>query len=263
MSLFDNLSSKNKPATEADYSRLDGTGLVDFHSHILPGMDDGSDSVETTLAMLAEMKKQNITRVVATPHFYPDDDDPQKFLARRSDAVERLLLGCGESDALPPIYLGAEVAYYTGIGKSDALPKLTIAGTPYILIEMPFGPWNSFILNDLFSVASSGFRPVLAHIERYLPCIDRKIWEQLAVYDILIQSNAEFFLGKRMSKRALGMLDAGVISLIGSDAHNLSSRPPRVGDAALVILDALGKPALENIASATDMILRDTKPINR
>ena len=59
--------------------------VIDFHSHILPGIDDGSKNVEESLQMLRMMAKQGITHVVATPHFYPQHDTPESFLKRRAD----------------------------------------------------------------------------------------------------------------------------------------------------------------------------------
>jgi len=64
--------------------------LVDFHSHILPGVDDGSASIEESLKMLQAEAGQGITHVVATPHFYPRYDDPERFLERRNAASEAL-----------------------------------------------------------------------------------------------------------------------------------------------------------------------------
>ena len=67
------------------------THLTDFHSHILPGVDDGSTSVEESIAMLRMLSRQGVSHVVATPHFYPNYDDPEQFLRRRKDVYEDLL----------------------------------------------------------------------------------------------------------------------------------------------------------------------------
>ena len=64
--------------------------MIDFHSHILPGIDDGSKSVEMSIKMLRREAQQGISRVVATPHFYPQTDNPERFLRRRAEA-ERIL----------------------------------------------------------------------------------------------------------------------------------------------------------------------------
>ena len=64
--------------------------MIDFHSHVLPGIDDGSDSVETSLRMLDMWRAQKIDCICATPHFYADEDDPESFLSRRSQAYSRL-----------------------------------------------------------------------------------------------------------------------------------------------------------------------------
>ena len=84
--------------------------MIDIHSHILPGIDDGSQSVEESHALLALLREQGVETVVATPHFYADRNDPENFLRRRKEALARL--DHGETE-MPRILLGAEVAYLT------------------------------------------------------------------------------------------------------------------------------------------------------
>ncbi|MGN0963496.1 MAG: CpsB/CapC family capsule biosynthesis tyrosine phosphatase [Clostridia bacterium] len=88
--------------------------FVDFHIHILPGMDDGAKTVSDSLAMLRLSAQQNIRRLIATPHFYPAAETPDDFLRRRDRAVAELLRADMQEDVT--LYVGAEVAYYQGIG---------------------------------------------------------------------------------------------------------------------------------------------------
>ena len=92
--------------------------MIDLHSHILPGMDDGSQSPEETAALLGMLQKQGVTTLAATPHFYARET-PESFLQRREEAAAHL--PCTES---PAILLGAEVAYFAGMGSSEALIPL-------------------------------------------------------------------------------------------------------------------------------------------
>ena len=101
-------------------------GMVDFHTHILPKIDDGSKSVEESLAMLRSEWEQGIQEVVLTPHFYPQMDDPREFLARRQASFERLQAAMGE-EALPKLRLGAEVYFYYGMSNSEILKELVIS----------------------------------------------------------------------------------------------------------------------------------------
>ncbi|MBR6529107.1 MAG: capsular polysaccharide biosynthesis protein, partial [Firmicutes bacterium] len=91
--------------------------IIDFHSHLLPCVDHGSQSIEESIEMLRIMKSQGIDAVVATPHFYADEEFPEEFLKRRKVGAENLMKaieGLAGED-FPHIYLGAEVAYYRGM----------------------------------------------------------------------------------------------------------------------------------------------------
>ena len=108
---------------------------VDFHSHILPGIDDGSASVQQSVEMLRMEAEQGIKYVVATPHFYPKHDTLEHFLARRTRAEARLREEMTKHTGLPEVSVGAEVYYFSGISESDAIRDLTIAGKKFILLE--------------------------------------------------------------------------------------------------------------------------------
>ena len=100
--------------------------MVDLHSHILPGIDDGSRSLEMTEAMLAEMGKQGIHTVAATPHFYANRDLPEAFLQRRKKALEQV---AGLTGNYPKIIPGAEVVYFDGMVRSQILEQLQLGDT--------------------------------------------------------------------------------------------------------------------------------------
>ena len=85
------------------------TGIVDFHSHILPGIDDGSESLQESIAMLRTEAAQGIGHVVATPHFYPRYETPEDFLHKRDQAEAVLLSAMKREKGLPQLSVGAEV----------------------------------------------------------------------------------------------------------------------------------------------------------
>lgn len=222
---------------------------TDFHSHILPGVDDGSQSVEESIAMLRMEAEQGITHVIATPHFYPRYDTPERFLAKRNAAMERLQEEMARHSGLPQITLGAEVYFFRGMSESDALNQLTIGEKRCILIEMPFGSWTSDMYRELEAIRSRrGMIPIVAHVDRYIrPFHTRGIPEQLAQLPVLVQANAEFFLSRGTAGMAMRMLKADNIHLLGSDCHNLSSRMPNLGDALQRIQKKLGQRAVERL----------------
>lgn len=225
------------------------SGIVDFHSHILPGIDDGSGSVEESIALLRLEAEQGIGHVVATPHFYPRYETPDAFLQKRDASQKALQDAMKKKGNLPEIHMGAEVYFFRGISESDFLPQLTIQGNQCILIEMPPSPWPEFVYRELEAIwRRRGITPVVAHIDRYIaPFRTHKIPQRLQQLPVLVQANASFFLDSRTRRMALKMLRADQIQLLGSDCHNLDSRPPRLGSAVELIRHQLGDDVLERI----------------
>lgn len=223
--------------------------MVDFHSHVLPGMDDGSGSVEESIAMLQEEAKQGVTTMIATPHFYPRKEDVEHFLKRRDEAEEVLRREMEKQEGLPELLVGAEVFYYTGICDSPELGKLTIQGTQFVLVEMPDNDWTPRMYRELEKIALlQGLTPVVAHIDRYIrPFRTKGIPEELAQLPVLVQANGSFFIDKRTRSLAMKMLRKGQIHLLGSDAHNMEDRAPNLGPAAEQILSKLGEAVLATV----------------
>ena len=218
--------------------------MVDFHTHILPGIDDGSRSVEESLQMLRAMPE--VSCVVATPHFYARENTPERFLQRRAASWARLQERL--DGTAPDIRLGAEVCYFEGICRSDELSALCIEGSDVLLLEMPFGSWSSRAFNDLLELGHrEDIQIVLAHAERYDIFYRKRDWQHIADSPILIQCNAAFFLHLRTRHRALRRLENGYIHLLGSDCHGVERRAPNLGEAAQVIRKHLGENALRDV----------------
>ena len=124
--------------------------LVDFHTHILPGIDDGSQDESMTRDMLFEEKRQGVVDIVATPHFYANQMSVDGFLENRSAALEKTEQIRREADEpLPSIITGAEVYYFSGIGCAEEIPRLCIGDTRVLLLEMPFEQWTDDVLRDV------------------------------------------------------------------------------------------------------------------
>ena len=138
--------------------------IIDFHAHILPGADHGSKDTNTTKSQLELLKKAGVEAVVATPHFYPQNDNVESFLDRRKACTEELLTIVGER---PEIYLGAEVLVCAGIDHMPGLERLCIEGTDVILLEMPFSSWRDEHIEAVGKISRSGLTVVMAHIDRY------------------------------------------------------------------------------------------------
>ena len=141
--------------------------MIDWHNHVLPAMDDGSRDVAESIAMLGMHAAQGVDTVVATPHFYANDESVDSFVERRRLSYERL------KEQLPPdapaILLGAEVKYYQGISRLADLKKLRIEGSQLLLLEMPAIKWNERMIAEVLAIyEKTGLIPVIAHIDRYI-----------------------------------------------------------------------------------------------
>lgn len=232
--------------------------IIDFHSHILPGVDDGSSSVDESIAMLRMEEQQGIGEIIATPHFYPQYTSPEQFLQRRNEAME-LLRKQMPHGACPKIRLGAEVYYYHQMSHSEVLQQLAIEGTNAILIEMPMGQWTDRMYRELTGIYDNlGLTPIIAHVDRYLGRFrDYGIPQRLAEVPVLVQANADFFL--RHTSKAMRMLSSHQIHLLGSDCHNLTDRKPNLGQAIAMIRKKGGSDLMESILSTERMLFTEAE----
>ena len=239
---------------------------TDFHSHVLPCVDDGSGSVEESLRMLAASRTQGIKRIVATPHFYPHIYNPEEFLEKRSAGVEKLVSAMKQNssykDDYPTLYLGAEVAYFSGISRCDWMKKMCVSGSRILLVEMPFERWSETMLYELFEMKTTlEIIPVIAHLDRYFPYQSREIIDEMFAQELLIQCNAESFLNGKTRKKVLKMLKEGQIDFIGSDCHGDTVRAPNIGDAYKVISRALNEDAINKLNEFDDFVFSKMSPV--
>lgn len=204
--------------------------MVDFHSHILPQMDDGSRSIQESLEMLRMSAEQGIQVMAATSHFYAEENTVERFLERRETAWKTLSERM--EPGMPKVLLGAEVYYFEGMQRVESLSRLRIEGTNLLLLEMPFSPWSDRMVAEIMAVNRLPDTTVaLAHIDRYLRFQKAAVWDTLLENGVLMQVNASFFFNRFSKHKALRMAKKGQIHLLGSDCHNTTSRPPQLGEA--------------------------------
>ena len=240
--------------------------MIDFHSHFLPGMDDGSSSVSESINMLKALEKQNIDIAVATPHFYLDLDSVSSFLKRREESHAKLSEviktenSSSESEkSLPEIVLGAEVEFFNDLHALDKLESLCIANSNYILIEMPFDKWTKRTYDGVHAlIARRGLIPIIAHLDRYIDIQkDFKRIEQLVELNVIVQINSSFVNGLFTRRKAFSLFENGFAHLLGSDCHNMTTRPPTIGEAYDKIESRLGSDFVKKIDQTGRKILGD------
>lgn len=221
---------------------------IDFHTHILPGVDDGSRSVEQSLQMIRALAADNVGIIALTPHFYPQVDNPDKFSERRNISFEALCEAYAKEDDISDVKLiaGAEIEYFDGLVCMADYPELRLGNSQCMLIEMPPQVWTTRMVDDLLELnRRSGCHVIIAHVERYLFMQKRDIITELLENGVVMQSNTEFFTDKRTSGKALKLFKKGFIHLLGSDCHNLTDRAPNIKSALDVIKKRFGEEAVE------------------
>lgn len=227
---------------------------IDFHSHILPEMDDGASSVEESIELLKILAKSGVERVVLTPHFYRQDESISKFLERRKRSYTKLCSAVKDMDSIPLLTLGAEVYFYPSLSADPDFEKLCIEETQYVLLELPFERfYDNFYSEFVQFMNRCSTKIILAHIERYLTFGNTiaDINKLLEVQDILCQMNctsiteASFFKRKQL----LEMLCNGTVSVLGTDTHNLKNRPPKFKEAEKIIRSKCGDKLFDRICA--------------
>lgn len=214
--------------------------MIDIHSHILPGMDDGSSSLEESLAMARESARQGVRLLAATPHFYATQENPASFLRRREKSLA--LLESAWEDGFPTLLVGAEVRYFDGISRVEKIAHLTLDHTRILLLEMPFTSWSRRMVEEVVELQRSrGLQVLLAHVERYLKDQDGQVWETFRQNGVWMQCNANFFLRWQTKRKAQALFKKGEIQMLGSDTHNMTTRPPNLALARDALVKSLGQ----------------------
>jgi len=236
--------------------------FVDFHTHILPGMDDGSQSLQESLQMIRASAAQGVGGIALTPHFYADRDTPEAFLRRR-DKQMRVLYEAYPK-AYPLLIPGAEVSYFEGITAMESLRQMRIGQSGCLLLEMPMGKWTNRMVDAIIELQNRpGYTIVLAHIERYIQEQKMDIIHFLLDNEVRMQASAGYFANRWTCRKALHLVEMGVISVLGSDSHNMTNRKPNLGDACAVIVQKSGQSLLNHImARSRYLIETPTHDIN-
>jgi protein-tyrosine phosphatase len=217
--------------------------VIDLHSHILPGLDDGSETIEGALEMARSAVADGIRVVAATPHVrsdYPTGPGEMEEL------VESIRAELREHSIPLDLLTGGEIAL-------DLLPELPdpvlrrfgLGGNPrYLLLESPYDGWPLGLEQTVFELQLRGFVVVLAHPERNDEVQERpERLERLVEMGTLVQLTAASIdgrLGQRPQKTGLRLLERGLAHLLASDAHaptvrqvGMSAAAQQIGDEAL------------------------------
>lgn len=208
----------------------DGIRMIDIHSHVVFGVDDGAKTEKDTRDLLEESYRQGVRTIIATPHrrrgmFETDIEIIRENFKRVEEIATEVA-----SDLR--VYLGSEVYYKEGeIEKIESGVYPRLADTDYVLVEFPYEMRYKEIHRAINKVILLGLTPVVAHVERYID-VDEKGVQELINMGAYIQVNAASVLKpklfgdkhKHYKKRAKKYLDQELVHFIASDMHNMDSR---------------------------------------
>ncbi len=198
---------------------------TDFHTHILPAMDDGAKDPETALGMLNALQEQGVETVLLTPHYYADHETPAAFLERRRAAFANL-----QSAGEMPLktVLGAEVHVMRELEQVEGIEQLRLENSEYMLLEMPYLPlanWMIEVVENMYY--QHGCKPMLAHLSRYAAYYNDQDFDALvSLQDVVVQVNNDDLKHRYIRKLVKNWLKRGVPVVFGSDCHSLGHRRP-------------------------------------
>ena len=231
---------------------------IDFHSHILCGVDHGSRSRADSKAQIELMSACGTDAVVATSHFYPDRHRLEDFIeavAYSQKKIAGLDFDCRPLD----IYIGAEVLVCQGLEDLRGLESLCIRGTNCILLEMPIcSNWSRGHKDSVESIINRGYTVVLAHIDRYIAKYEHDI-DDLVSMGAAVQINASAFSGFALKRKMRSYIDADCTCVLGSDLHG--TEPKRYRSFA-ALKSRLGKERFERVMRNSEELLKNAEPMH-
>lgn len=237
-SFFGFLRRKSKKRKKAEVVDWD-LPLWDMHCHILPEVDDGSESLEDSLKMIQMEMEEGVTDIMLTPHYIRGKTDLKLIQVQYQKLQEEVK----KRNYPVQLYLGNELFYHSDILEElQSGEALTLAGTAYVLIEFPIGISYQRMKMAFQELLMSGYRPILAHLERFECLLDDKerIFELIDL-GVLMQANTNSFLRNETRRFLLQLLEYEGVHFVGTDSHRPDWRPPKMREAMEVIYGRLDR----------------------
>ncbi len=225
-------------------------GFIDMHSHVLPGLDDGSKSMEQSLAMLRIAESEGISTIIATPHNMPGKGRPSR--EKLEERLAQLREEAEYEGIAIEIQLGTEYYYREEVCEIfDREEAVTMAASDCVLLE--FNPFEekSYIYNAVRETFSTGYSPIVAHVERYEQLMKKTEYvHTLKDMGALIQVNASSVIGEngfRVKRDVRKLLKEGYVDFVSTDAHSDRNRAPRMAKCAAYLYKKYGAQYAERL----------------
>lgn len=237
--------------------------MVDVHSHILPGLDDGPSTLEDAVAMIRLAAADGTDTMVATPHRFDGVHDVPPVASLRASLAE-LQAAVGDSVRL---VLGSEVRFTHDIVDHLCVSReaLTINGGAYALVEMPPFDLPAGCERPIYQLASSGIKVVIAHPERNRAIQQRpeRFYHlmELGIFGQLDTASLLGRFGKESETTARTLLECGLVHVMASDGHSPRRRRPVMSDALEVARNLVGREAADALVDANPRAMVENRPL--
>ena len=214
--------------------------MVDIHSHIIPGIDDGAKDMEITLEMIKNAEREGTREIIATPHYLLEYGEAT--IEEVKNHVKKLNEILEDEKINVKVYSGQEVYFTEKIIEDYMSGNIgTLNDSRYMLIEFPMDKFEENIFDVLYELQVRNIVPIIAHPERYKPFMKTPtLINDFINQGYLFQVNSgsiEGKFGENVRKTAEIFLTNNIYNFIGSDAHNITNRKTGIKDA----LDLLNK----------------------
>lgn len=243
--------------------------MTDLHSHILPGIDDGAQTVEDSLALLQEQIAQGVNQIALTPHFNAERITVEEFVERRAKSF-KILKNAVEQQGLPiTLKLGAEVFFSSNLLEIDLEPLL-LEDTGYLLVEFSPAFYPTWARDIFYKLGLQGITPLLAHVERY----PYMLKDPTRLYDlvnagVITQVNAGSIMRSGTRQAMIEKLFRwNMVHFLSSDTHSMDKRPPMLAQAMEKVKSWKGEETVQYLrqngadvfVGLTPQLLDATKP---
>ncbi|CAM5390352.1 Tyrosine-protein phosphatase YwqE [Streptomyces afghaniensis] len=238
--------------------------MIDIHSHILPGIDDGAQTIEDSINMAKEAVNEGITTIIATPHHKNN-----QYINKKSSILEKVndLNAVLKQENIPlNILPGQEVRIYGEVIEDYYKEEiLTLNHTKYLFIEFPSSSVPRYAERLLYDLQTEGIIPIIVHPERnkelqIKPDLLYQFVKNGALTQVTASSVAGYF-GKNVKKFSEQLIEHNLTHFIASDAHNIHNRSFKVREALDMIEENFGLDYINLLIENAEFLIEDKNVI--
>ena len=235
--------------------------MTDLHCHILPGIDDGAHNPDASIQLLQMEDRDGVNQIVLTPHFNSERETVEEFCQKRRRGVMALAEPLQKSGLKIEFKLGAEIYFSPALPELD-LKKLCLSGTDILLIELPVDYNPGWTKEILFDIQMQGFRPLLAHVDRYPYVLEHpEMLYELVCAGIYTHMNASSLLRKpHETKQMKKLIGWNLVHTLATDAHSVHRRPAQLAKGLEQVRHWYGEEMVEGMIRNGDALFAGKEP---